>query len=126
MMNNNVTTTIDVNSVINGKFRSMTLGQVIDMFSNLLISNDPRKDQFETVKTEKEINPRFIKTEWYSHQLLRTIQTFPCNKMIIRKDGIKVFESDMNDIISVFDKYSILTIMELRDMMKSHESEINI
>lgn len=38
----------------------------------------------------------------------------------------KVFESDMNDIIRVFDKYSTLTIMELRDMMKSHESEINI
>ena len=38
----------------------------------------------------------------------------------------KVFENDMNDIIRVFDKYSTLTVMELRDMMKSHESEINI
>lgn len=38
----------------------------------------------------------------------------------------KVFESDMNDIIRVFDKYSTLTIMELRGMMKYFEDEISI
>lgn len=98
MNNNNVSTAIDVNSVINGKFRSMTLGQIIDMFASLLSSNDPRKDQFETIKTEKEIIPRFVKSEWYSAQILRILQTFPCSKMIIRKDGQKIFESDNIDL----------------------------
>ena len=38
----------------------------------------------------------------------------------------EVYKSDMNDIISVFDKYSTLTIMELRGMMKYFEDEISI
>ena len=94
MMNSN----INLNSIISGSVKSMTLGQVIDTFSNLFISNDPRKDQFETIKTEKEIIPEFIKNKWYSQNLLRLLQTYPCNRLIIRKDGHKVFESDNIDI----------------------------
>ena len=94
-MNNN---TIDLNAVISGTIRSMTIGQVLDSFMSLLISNDPRKDQFEEIKTGKEIIPRFIKSEWYSAQILKIVQTFPCTRMIIRKDGQKVFESDNLDM----------------------------
>lgn len=90
----NASTNIDVNSVINGKFRSMTLGQILDSFMSLLISNDPRKDQFEEIKTEKEIIPRFVKTEWYSTQIFKIVQTFPCTHLTIHKDGQKIFESD--------------------------------
>ena len=89
---------INLNSIISGSVKSMTLGQVIDAFSNLFISNDPRKDQFETIKTEKEIIPEFIKNKWYSQNLLRLLQTFPCSRLVIRKDGHKVFESDNIDI----------------------------
>ena len=94
-MNSN--TNIDTNTVINGTLRSMSLGQVLDSFQNLLISNDPRKDQ-ERIEEKYRIIPRFIKNEWYSQEILKVIQTFPCSKMIIRKDGQKVFESDNIDI----------------------------
>ena len=94
----NMNSNISLNTIIAGEFRNMTIGQLLDTFMNLLISNDPRKDQFETIKTEKEAIPRCVKSEWYSQQLLRTIQTFPCSKMIIRKDGEKIFESDNIDL----------------------------
>ena len=90
--------TIDINSIITGKIRSMTLGQLLDTFMNLLISNDPRKDQFERIETEKEISPRFVKSEWYSAEILKILQTFPCNRMTIRKDDQKILESDNLDI----------------------------
>ena len=96
MMNSN--NSINLNSIISGSIRSMTLGQVIDAFSSLFISNDPRKDQFEEVKKEMEIIPRFIKSEWYSQQILRVLQEFPCKHLVIRKDGQKVLESDNIDI----------------------------
>lgn len=95
--NNNMMPAIDLNSVINGTLRSMTIGQLLDLFMNLLISNDPRKDQFEEIK-RTEIIPRFVKNEWYSQQLFRLVQTFPCNRLIITKDGEKVFESDNIDM----------------------------
>ena len=99
MMNSN--TNIDTNTVINGTLRSMSLGQVLDSFQNLLISNDPRKDQFEEVNKPGEIIPRFIKSEWYSAQILKIVQTFPCTRMIIRKDGQKIFESDNIDMMYI-------------------------
>ena len=95
---NATTVKVNTNAIISGAIRSMTLGQIIDMFASLLSSNDPRKDQFEKIERENEIIPRFVKSEWYSAQIFRVIQTFPCNRLIIRKDGQKIFESNNIDL----------------------------
>lgn len=100
-MNNN----INVNAVINGEIKNLTLGQVLDAFMEILISNDPRKDQFEEIKMEREIAPRFVKSEWYSEQILKVLQTFPCNKLIIRKNDQKIFESNNIDMMYIGLKY---------------------
>ena len=92
---------INLNSIITGEFRSMSLGQLIDKFADLLISNDPRKDCFNEIRNENEIVPRFIKTEWYSQQLLRILQTFKCDRMTIRKDGHKILETDNIDMMYI-------------------------
>lgn len=97
-MMNSSNTNIDLNTVVSGKMHSMTLGQLLDAFMDLLISNDPRKDQFEEIRRSDEIIPRFVKTEWYSQQLLRTLQTFSCERLIVRKNGMKIFESDNIDM----------------------------
>ena len=86
------------NSIIAGESKNMTLGQILDSFMSLFISNDPRKDQFEEIKMGREIIPRFVKSEWYSQNLLRVLQMFPCNRLTIRKDGQKILESDNLDI----------------------------
>ena len=100
-MMNSSNTNIDLNTVVSGKMHSMTLGQLLDAFMDLLMSNDPRKDQFEEIRRSDEIIPRFVKTEWYSQQLLRMLQTFPCSRMIIRKDGQKIFETDNIDMMYI-------------------------
>ena len=96
---------ININSIITGEFRSMSLGQLIDKFADLLISNDPRKDCFNEIRNENEIIPRFVKTEWYSQQLLRILQTFPCTRLAIIKDGQKIFETNNIDMMFIGFKY---------------------
>ena len=100
-MMNSSNTNIDLNTVVSGKMHSMTLGQLLDAFIDLLISNDPRKDQFEEIRRSDEIIPRFVKTEWYSAQIFKIVQTFPCTRLIIRKDGQKIFESDNIDMMYI-------------------------
>ena len=98
---NSSNTNINLNTVVSGEIRSMTLGQVLDSFQNLLISNDPRKDRFERIEAEKEISPRFVKSEWYSQEILRVLQTYPCRRLVIRKNGQRIFESDNIDMMYI-------------------------
>ena len=103
----NANNSINLMKKIGGYSVSRKLGDIINMFIDLLCSNHPNEDRSETIETTTSVIPAFNKQEFTSRALFKMINA-PFEKMVIREvspEETVVFETTNIDLMFVALKY---------------------
>jgi hypothetical protein len=98
--NNTTNDQITMDVMIHGINKSMRLGDIINVFIDLLVSNDPREDFPCTLYTGTHAFPEFCKVKFVSSQVFQMINN-PFNEMVISMDGHEILKTSDIDMMYI-------------------------